>query len=160
MKYDVKCSRCGDDEILDLGGKVSDREWMIKNFNDHGLCDSCKEIERAEQLTILEKESEKLGLPELTGSEKQIAWAMKLRMEMIGNAEALIKRSRWIVLGMDLLSEEEINELLLKEYVKEDETLEVVQAALMPVRDTYKKRIEDLKLINAETSAKWFIENR
>lgn len=73
----VTCSKCGEEYRVQLYGPVKTRNWKIDNWS--GVCDSCKESIRQ---SLLEKN--KSGeMVELTGSDKQIAWAMKIRANFI-----------------------------------------------------------------------------
>ena len=88
-KYQIEFS-CGHTETRDIIGRVSDREskaeWMAQ-----GLCSECWEEEKKrqfeEQKMKAAEEAREYGLPELTGSEKQIAWANTLRQEWIKKIE-------------------------------------------------------------------------
>lgn len=92
-KYDIKFS-CGHTETRDLIGKVKDRERKIEYFEEHGLCSECweaekkREFERQNQKAA--EEAREYGLPELTGSEKQVAWATTLRQQFIADTERFI----------------------------------------------------------------------
>lgn len=97
-KYDVKFS-CGHVETIQLYGKEADRQRRIAWLAEHGECSSCykKRIEAAhaaETAAAAAKAAEE-KLPVLTGSEKQIAWALSIRAkkfealnEMFANANA------------------------------------------------------------------------
>lgn len=80
-KYDVVYS-CGHEGVLDLRGKRKQREWKIRNAQ-FLLCPECLEAERDQARKLAIKEAEELGLPELKGSEKQVAWAITLRKDLI-----------------------------------------------------------------------------
>lgn len=92
-KYDVTFS-CGHTEIINLVGKVKDRERKIEYFEAHGLCSECWEAQRTrqfeEQNQKAAEEAKEYGLPELTGSEKQVAWAITIRQEFVAQAEKII----------------------------------------------------------------------
>lgn len=92
-KYDIKFS-CGHTETRDLIGKVKDRERKIEYFEEHGLCSECWEAEKKrqfeEQNQKASEEAREYGLPELTGSEKQVPWATTLRQKFITDTEKYI----------------------------------------------------------------------
>ncbi len=96
-KYDIEFS-CGHAETRDLIGKVKDRERKIEYFESHGLCSECWEAEKKrqfeEQNQKAAEEAKEYGLPELTGSEKQVAWANILRQKWIEKAEKHIENER------------------------------------------------------------------
>lgn len=89
-KYDVTFS-CGHTELINLIGKVKDRERKIEYFENHGLCSECWEAERTrqfeEQNQKAAEEAKEYGLPDLSGTEKQVAWANTLRQKFIAEAE-------------------------------------------------------------------------
>src|SRR5690606_36651326 len=80
-KYDVVYS-CGHEGVLDLWGKGKQREWKIRSAQFE-LCPDCREAERDQARKLAIKEAEELGLPEFKGSEKQAAWAITLRKDLI-----------------------------------------------------------------------------
>lgn len=85
-KYDIKFS-CGHTEIRCLVGSCSERERKIKYFEDFGLCSECYRNKLLEDRKLEQEEAfkkvEKLGLIDLEGSEKQIAWANQIRIKYI-----------------------------------------------------------------------------
>jgi hypothetical protein len=80
-KYEVNCQKCGGAYTVQLFGKTKDRERKINNWR--GFCEDCKEKEWEEKKEKTYQNSLKLqkeiGLPPLTGSEKQIKWAESIR---------------------------------------------------------------------------------
>lgn len=85
---------CGHEGSINLIGPNKQRIWK-REQHFKGLCDDCfkkqREKENAEANAKAKKEAEAMELPELTGSEKQIAWATTLRQEFIGKAENWLK---------------------------------------------------------------------
>lgn len=75
MKYEIKMS-CGHVETVELYGSNKDREYRIRDMEKYGLCKACYEAALLKEASEMES---KYSLPELTGSEKQIAWARKIR---------------------------------------------------------------------------------
>ena len=73
MKYDITYS-CGHAGTVELYGKTSERESKIRWYETTAVCPECykKQREAAAETTT------KYELPELEGSEKQVAWAKKL----------------------------------------------------------------------------------
>lgn len=79
----VSCSECGKEYQVQMYGPQKTRDWKVSNWN--GVCGDCKEAAKA---ALVEKN--KSGeLVELTGSEKQIAWAYKIRAEFIEYADKI-----------------------------------------------------------------------
>lgn len=82
-KYNVKFS-CGHTATIELYGKEKDRQRKIAWYEENGLCPDCyRKQQEKEKEAAAEKaaaEASNLGLPELIGSPKQIAWADKIRV--------------------------------------------------------------------------------
>lgn len=142
-KYSVTFS-CGHTEIVNLIGKVNDRERKIEWFEKHGLCSECWEAERKrqyeEQAKKAAEEAQELGLPELEGTEKQVAWANTLRQQFIENCEEFISSQE------RLLSRNRF-----RDNPEEREKLETAIAGM--------KKAIDTRLLS-ETSARFWIDNR
>lgn len=77
---------CGHEATHSLFGKGSFREWKLKRLAE----EPCWECEVAARYEAAAEKSEKLSLPALTGSEKQIAWATTLRIEKLAEARTYI----------------------------------------------------------------------
>ena len=77
---------CGCEGRTNVVGKTKDRDWKIEN-NFSKLCPECWAKKRQEEIRLENEKSaqqaEELGLPGLTGSEKQIAWATSIRAKFI-----------------------------------------------------------------------------
>lgn len=74
MKYDITYS-CGHAGTVELYGKTSERESKIRWYETTAVCPECYKKQQAETTT---KQKAAYELPELEGSEKQVAWAKKL----------------------------------------------------------------------------------
>lgn len=77
---------CGHEGRVNVIGPMKDRQWKIdKRFE--GLCPECYEKQKKEERERRENEAkeqtEEMELPELTGSEKQVKWAITLRVDAI-----------------------------------------------------------------------------
>ena len=92
-KYDVTYA-CGHSGTIQLYGPTSQREKQLE-IAALRLCPECyrkkKEAERAAINKEAEKKSEAEGLPELTGSEKQVAWANTIRLKKMEGIDAWIE---------------------------------------------------------------------
>jgi hypothetical protein len=81
-KYTITYS-CGHTGEIQLFGKMDERDRKIAWLEREGLCPECykarKEQEHAEATEKAKQETADLDLPELTGSERQIAWAETIR---------------------------------------------------------------------------------
>ena len=78
-KYDVECPVCHTTYRVALFGPTRDREYKLENWD--WTCKECKDKARQEENEKAAAANSAAGLPQLTGSEKQIAWAEKLRAE-------------------------------------------------------------------------------
>lgn len=125
-KYYTECAKCGKEVKVELFGKIKDREWKLENVDYY--CDECKEEWKKEQAAKAAEAS--ADLPSLQGSEKQIAWALKIRLERISKIEQIIA-----------------------EYEEGAKSLPGMQK----LADAEKVLLNKFK---TTTSAKWIIENR
>ena len=94
-KYDVERA-CGHEETVVLFGKTKDREWRLEREAEK-LCYECwqkqlKEEHEKENQEAAEAAKE-MNLPELQGTEKQIAWAETIRQSMINQIEEFIYKN-------------------------------------------------------------------
>lgn len=80
-KYTIT-HRCGHDEVHQLYGKSSLREYKIQQLEKE-LCSECALIELEKENQRKAEENEKEGLPKLIGTEKQIDWAESIRYDTI-----------------------------------------------------------------------------
>lgn len=89
-KYNVTRA-CGHEETVQLIGKVKDREWRLENVEPNKLCRECWQAEvarqREEANRAAAEAAKELGLPELVGTEKQVAWARTIRQEKLGDIQ-------------------------------------------------------------------------
>lgn len=94
-QYKVRFA-CGHTATIQLFGKEADRQRKIKWYEENGLCPDCyramKEEEKKEQEKKDAKEAKDLGLSELTGSEKQIAWANAIRNNQFQQYDAYLNK--------------------------------------------------------------------
>lgn len=87
-KYTVEHS-CGHSEDHQIYGKVSERdgkaEWLAGR-----LCGDCyRAAKRADETAKAAEAS--VGLPALTGSDKQVAWATKIRARIIAKTREKVE---------------------------------------------------------------------
>lgn len=77
---------CGHTGRVNLIGPHKQRNWRIERM-EADICDECKERARAEENARAAAENKKLGLPELKGTEKQVAWAETIRKNILEEIE-------------------------------------------------------------------------
>lgn len=105
MKYDITCA-CGHGITVELYGKSDSRERKL-NAMKKAICPECEAKKSMEQ-------AEALNLPILHGSDRQIAWATKIRNDLIVRIENRLKdklNNFRSALEARKLSENEINKL-------------------------------------------------
>ena len=139
---------CGHEGRVDVIGRVKDRQWKADRRFE-GLCPECYkkhlEEEREKENKKAAEESKEMELLELTGSEKQVAWANTLRLRFIERFEDEFKN----------LNKKEIHF--------------IVERILSNRDDFSKKEIKDMLekvddileyILTTKTQAKYFIDNR
>ncbi len=93
-RYTITYS-CGHTADKQLFGKIDDRDNYINWCKAHKLCPECQrkqlEAKRAAQTRKATEEASALNLAELTGSEKQIAWAITIRSKVLALIDEFIK---------------------------------------------------------------------
>lgn len=82
---------CGHCETRQMYGPVAQRERYVAWAADQGQCKACQAADKADEVKAVEDEA---GLPEMTGSVKQIAWARKIRAEKVGEIVTYIDTMR------------------------------------------------------------------
>lgn len=77
---------CGHEGIACVIGPIKDRQWKIDKYFER-KCPDCEQQEREQKIKKenyeARKKSEEMELPQLTGTEKQIAWANTLRLQFV-----------------------------------------------------------------------------
>lgn len=93
-KYNITYA-CGHTGDVQIGGKTRDRDRRAE-YEATKLCYACYTAklatERSAKNDLARTEATEAGLPELTGSDKQIAWSMSIRKNVLDQLEA--QRSR------------------------------------------------------------------
>ncbi len=85
--YKVKCERCGKEFKTLLTGKNSD--WVAEN--GYHICQECKQKEIEQKAKEAAEKAKREGLPELSGSEKQIRWAEQIRQKLYEERDKTIE---------------------------------------------------------------------
>ena len=132
-KYTVICEICKTDFTVQLVGPTRDRDWKLSNWI--WICDNCKDKAHQEENEKASAVNEASGLPVLSGSEKQIAWAETIRASKI----------------------EQINKFLSDSY-----NLDCLKkrADRRKIVDADKKIDMAIISIKSKTSASWWIDSR
>ncbi|WP_290455283.1 hypothetical protein [Faecalibaculum rodentium] len=135
--YEVKYA-CGHTGQVQLYGKTDSREWRLHQM-EHEDCPECCKKAREEADRKAAEENAADGLPALTGTEKQVLWAEKIRHDILDGIDKAIKDS-----------EEEFKQEQAAGTVDEnDRSPEAIEAA--------KKAYFEMQ---QESSARWWIDHR
>lgn len=155
-KYQITHS-CGHTETLSLFGKQKYRDWQIEKAEGN-ICPACWHEQQIEADKKAAEQNAILGLVELTGSEKQILWAEKIRADKLDLLETLptmpvYQMDAWWSWHnlRDLISKEQENEISEQCQDKADLFKVAIQLPVL------KKGIE---LLKAQIKASWWIDNR
>lgn len=149
-KYDVRFS-CGHTERKELFGAEKDRQSKIAYWEKSGVCSECYRKEKEQEAVRFAQEN---ALPTLEGSEKQIAWAEKIRTEKLAELKTSAAKAEMSLQELKNATAEMIAKSIAAiGEEKHNATLASVTEKLQAKIDTYQKA-------KAETSAKWWIENR
>lgn len=93
----MECKSCG--TIFTMSKGCPNREaatkweaWARENITE---CEECRRKKRdAEAIESASADANALGLPDLTGTLKQIAWAMKIRAGFVKDAKEMLRDAR------------------------------------------------------------------
>lgn len=89
-KYDVTYS-CGHNGVIELYGPGAERERKLKWLASEGICPECYKAQLEAELGAFEEEH---CLPALKGTEKQVAWARKIRKEQVTKALEIVEKAK------------------------------------------------------------------
>jgi hypothetical protein len=82
-QYDVTYA-CGHSGTVYLTGKHSYREWKLERLKE----DECLECFKARQFLAAQTETQERDLIPLQGSEKQVQWALSIRLDILAKLDA------------------------------------------------------------------------
>jgi hypothetical protein len=91
----VKCEVCGCSYAIEkiCHSRKEAESWEEYMQDRTGLCSDCLAEQRRKEREKAEAEASEKGLPKLTGSEKQIAWATTIRADILKQIEKYVTRS-------------------------------------------------------------------
>jgi len=139
MAKDVIKGTCGHTFIKYLSGNSSKRASYVRWAEDNLLCPECFQAkvdqDRQDKTLAAKTEAKEKGLPDLEGTEKQVAWALVIR-------ETKIKRI------------EELVGLIAKGNFYQNTERCSIPELLVTCKECYKNYTE------IKTTAKWFIDYR
>lgn len=137
-KYTIKYPD-GEQEEIQLFGKLDERYRRIDYLEKYGKSPKQREVERQLQTEDAKAKAIEKKLPELKGSEKQIAWAVRIRDKMLDEANDYLDKLNIADVYLDIADED--------------------------VKSEWQERIDTIKNnaksdIFRETSSSWWIDNR
>lgn len=100
-KYDIKHT-CGHEETVALFGKTKDRERRIEWLEGQ----PCRECQLKQSTEYAMAAASEMGLPDLSGSPKQIEWAVRIRNDIVKQFESFRNISNEASTKFDLLLSE------------------------------------------------------
>lgn len=131
-KYTVTHT-CGHDQTYNLTGPRKNREWRIEKLEGE-CCANCaaaaRTVKYAAESAVNAEQAASTGLPALTGSAKQIAWAETIRAKLLGDIKPLDKIEMAIRLS---------------------------PFSILEIEDAFFLMTDEIK---NQTESKWFIDNR
>lgn len=135
----MKCyvtHKCGHEELVELFGKGSERQRKIDRMESEE-CPEC----RAEHAVERDRA---MGLSELQGSPKQVAWASDIRQEMLDRVASEVRErvQSYTFEWSRGLMPENVSENYFGAQILDSEIIDVLRG------------------LKTERSAKWFIDNR
>jgi len=122
---------CGHEGKVNLIGPAKQRQWKIDRHFEN-VCTDCFLKQKSEENQKAMEESKKMELPELTGSEKQVAWANSIRLSMAAKIDSpkildyLLKnetKASWWIENRNSINLERVTEKMESEELKEEEDL-------------------------------------
>lgn len=168
-KASFNCAECGTSvTIVGSNRKEADRKAEWHEAQGH-ICPECEGKHRAEENAKAAQANRELGLPELTGSEKQIAWAETIRKDMLARAEKIgeLIAAAKSAEHMESLSrdgraeiKEEFSKLLSGVSDAERYALHYAFDETIRAIGTSERYAVFLTILRKQTRASWWIDNR
>jgi hypothetical protein len=152
-KYKINHS-CGHTSTAQLYGNKRDRQWRIEKMESE-ICTDCYKEKQIEADKKSAEENAAAGLPALTGSEKQILWAEKIRAEKLALIDQLADMPtielpyhwEWRHLAEWVMDD-------LKHIPATDKQAAWQNAWQLPIM------VKAVSALKAQTKASWWIDNR
>lgn len=89
FSYDVKCKTCR--TVFQVQLYEDHQKNLFVADKKDWYCDKCKKEYFRKQTETLSQSHQELGMPLLSGTEKQVNWGTKIRGEMINKVDYLRK---------------------------------------------------------------------
>ena len=124
-------------------------KWALGYYD---VCSECEQRQREEKAAKLAAEAKKAGLPELTGTPKQIVWAEQLRAEFIENADRFWNETKEYIEDMpEKIKRREAEGKPTENYIARMERASKTVAQFESVRNY---------ILNTKNEAKFWIDSR
>lgn len=117
---------CGHEGRVNIIGPVKDRQWKAdREFSK--MCPECYKqyLKKQREKEILEakKKAEEMELPELTGTEKQVAWAITLRDQLINKFNKAMNDEDYMeIISFDVGNITKEDMIKIRDYIIENKT--------------------------------------
>lgn len=137
---------CGHEGRVQLYGKIKEREWK-KEREFSKLCPECRQKQFEEERERKNAEAaalaKEMGLPQLTGSEKQVKWAITLRQQLIDEIDGISELEKRTLLKRYNITDEDIRKI--KQYIIETKTSAkyYIDRRYYTIRDFIKEEKDD-----------------
>jgi hypothetical protein len=138
--YDVTCRTCRTKFKVQLF--ESHEKNLFLADKKYWYCDKCKKEYFQKQTAKLVEEQQAVGFPELEGSQKMIAWAVKIRAELIAKVDYLKNSLKPEDDDEKLLSDKAF-EIFLREWKEKKDAKWWIDNRKMNVRDV-SNRIKEI----------------
>lgn len=79
--------KCGHKDRMQLYGPYKERDRRIAWYKENVICPACRAAKQKEEAAQQKKADSEAGLPALSGSPKQIQWAVMLRKAYMDKLE-------------------------------------------------------------------------
>lgn len=91
-----KCRFCGNtfEKVSVKRNTREAEEWKVWAARTFDICPACEDKQQEEKVARLAEEAKASGLPELTGSPKQIAWAEQIRAAQMKKIDAYLEQAK------------------------------------------------------------------
>ncbi len=137
--YEVKCRTCRAKFKVQLFDS-HDRNLFVVDKKDW-YCDDCKKAYFSDQTLKLLKEQMTQGFHDLTGTEKMVSWAVKIRGEILNKVDYL-KKSLRFKNEEEKKQSDKAFESLFSEWREKTEAKWWIDNRKMTVRDISKRAAE------------------
>lgn len=146
---------CGHEGREQMTGPHRDRESRVALIGRSKLCPECyaKELEetRSREFEAAKRSSEEMKLPDLTGTEKQVAWATKIRADIFSKNLTLLGE----ITDQGLLEYSKARILKMREqttakyWIDGRDTLVRTQEGLVRLYSSYQLKNRGLEILNS-----------